>query len=311
RLKTDEQRQQLTQLQKDVFDPTKNIIQTLKRFGFKIITNMTDVTTRKNICYFNFRREIVNSHIHKLIKDKPKHKVRVDKFDYWPGMEITCKEHFKDKGKKLFVNYVYTITYINNETFTVQDIAEGTTMTLPLSQLTKHFSQPYANTCHSVQGLSLDVPITIFDVNTPYADRYFVWTALTRATDFNNVTIFEHSVDDVVKLRQQKVKQYFKKKVEDYKKQDKKSGRWKPDKEGKFQEIEDYIDEDWFNDEYSKLKTKVCAACNVPYDPPHIDHNANVTSTITADRINNKLSHTKSNCRLLCIKCNRIRGNKY
>ena len=51
-----------------------------------------------------------------------------------------------------------------------------------------HFALPYANTCYSVKGLSLDGPISIFDVNTPYVDKYFIWTALTRATDFSNVT---------------------------------------------------------------------------------------------------------------------------
>jgi len=55
RLKTDKQRKQLEQLQKDVFDPKKNIMATLKSFGFKVITNMADVKTQHNVCYFNFR----------------------------------------------------------------------------------------------------------------------------------------------------------------------------------------------------------------------------------------------------------------
>ena len=40
-----------------------------------------------------------------------------------------------------------------------------------------------------------------------------------------------------------------------------------------------YIDADWFNDEYAKLKS--CIACKVPYEIPHIDSNANATELIT------------------------------
>ena len=36
-----------------------------------------------------------------------------------------------------------------------------------------------------VIGLSIDEQITIFDVNVPYVDKYYIWTALTRATDFS------------------------------------------------------------------------------------------------------------------------------
>lgn len=94
-------------------------------------------------------------------------------------------------------------------------------------------------------------------------------------------------------------------KNQSYKKQDKTSGRiWN-------KETEEYVDADWFNDQYSKLEIKSCIACQVPYESPRIDTNGIVTSTLTADRINNNLPHTKSNCRLLCINCNRTRGNRY
>lgn len=56
--------------------------------------------------------------------------------------------------------------------------------------------------------------MTIFDVNTPYVDRYFVWTALTRATDFDNVTIFQHPKEEVTNLHISRVKQYFEQKSE-------------------------------------------------------------------------------------------------
>ena len=81
---------------------------------------------------------------------------------------------------------------------------------------------PYANTCDSVQGLSIDNKITIFDCNTPYVDRYFIWTALTRSTDLNNVQIYKHSKEEVMSLKRSWVRLYFNQKIQGYKQQDKK-----------------------------------------------------------------------------------------
>jgi len=75
----------------------------------------------------------VNQHVHaKLITNKPpiKSRVTINKIAYWKGLELICKEHFKEKGKKLYVNYSYNLTSISQHFFTVQDIIEGTTMTL-------------------------------------------------------------------------------------------------------------------------------------------------------------------------------------
>ena len=54
---------------------------------------------------------------------------------------------------------------------------------LDIDLLKKHFKLPYCSTVHSVQGLSIDEELTIFDCNTPYVDKYFIWTAITRARD--------------------------------------------------------------------------------------------------------------------------------
>ncbi len=304
RLKTQEQKDKLIQLQTEIFDTKKNVMDTLKKHGFKIISKFSDIQTTSNICYFNFRTNEVNKYVHKTLIKAPKETVLVKGVTYWKDLELTCKKRYKEKGKKLFVNYTYKLDSLTKSTFKVTDVVEGTYCILPIAKL-DDFSLPYANTCHSVQGLSIDKPMTIFDVNTPYVDRFFVWTALTRATDFNNVTIFEHPKTEISSLYKSKVKQYFDQKVESYKKQDKIAGR-KWDKE-----VDDYVDADWFNDEYFKLQVKSCIACRIPYEPPLIDCYGIVHSNITADRINNKLPHTQINCRLLCKQCNCTRGNKY
>lgn len=165
-----------------------------------------------------------------------------------------------------------------------------------------HFSLSYSNTCHSVQGLSIKEPMTIFDINTPYVDRYFVWTALTRATDFKNVTIFQHSKDDVCALTRCRVKQYFEKKVDGYKTQDKLAERpWKTNT---------FVTAEWINEEYGKLKIKQCSCCKSPYEV-FVDQDGTVKSNLTVDRIDSNLPHLKTNCRLLCKTCNSVKANRY
>ena len=301
RLKTQEQRDKLHQLKADVLDKKKNIIDTLKRFGFKIITEMKNVKSTKNICYFNYRTNQVNKHVHKHLVTKPANTVKLNYVDYWQGLELTCKKHYQSKGVRLFKNYVYCITKIDNKKFTVTDRVEGTSFTGDLDML-DHFKLPYANTCHSVQGLSIEGPVTIFDANTPYADRFFLWTALTRATDFDNVTIFQHSEDEVSALNKSKVKQYFTQKVDGYKRQDKVAGRtWEKD---------EFVDPDFINDEYGKLQVKCCLCCKSPYELV-VGEDGQVTSNITIDRIDSNIAHIKSNSRLLCKNCNCTKGNRY
>jgi hypothetical protein len=129
-----------------------------------------------------------------------------------------------------------------------------------------------------------------------------MWTALTRATDLNNVTIFQHSEAEVKELSTFKVKQYLDEKVKGYKAQDKLMDR--------AYDKNDFIDADWINEEYYKLQVKCCSCCKSPYEM-EVDPDAKVKSNLTVDRIDSKKAHTKDNCRLLCKQCNSTKGNRY
>lgn len=143
RLKNEEQRQKLKKLKENVFNPKKNIMTTLKEFGFKIITKFSQVKTQKNICYFNFRTEDVNKYVHKNLVKKPE-TVKHKGVDYWNNLDLTCKQHFKEKkGRKLFVNYIYKFSTLNEKYFTVKETVSNTTFTFPMEKLS-HFSLPYA-----------------------------------------------------------------------------------------------------------------------------------------------------------------------
>ena len=94
-----------------------------------------------------------------------------------------------EKAVKLFVNYTYKIESIytlkiNKKTekiFKLKDESDGSIQNINAKIIQNHFKLPYASTCHSVQGLSINHPITIFDTNVH--DRNSIWTAITRATD--------------------------------------------------------------------------------------------------------------------------------
>ena len=59
--------------------------------------------------------------------------------------------------------------------------------------LSTYFKLDYAATCHSSQGLTIDNDITIFDVNTFYTDREYVYTAVSRVRCVDQLTVFNHS----------------------------------------------------------------------------------------------------------------------
>ena len=163
----------------------------------------------------------------------------------------------------------------------------------------KLFKLPYAQTINSVQGLSFDESITIFDSNTPYVSREHIWVALTRCRDMSKVQVFCHSKSEVEALTHSKLKQYFELKVDGYKKQDKKAGRQFTDS--------DFVDYEWIVNEYNR--NKYCPVCSQKYVLGVCD--GQVESNITVDRISNDKSHTKDNIRLCCHQCNCIRGNNY
>ena len=53
-----------------------------------------------------------------------------------------------------------------------------------------HFKLSNCLTCHSAQGLNIDHEVTLIDCNTPYVDRQYVLTAITRVRDLDTIAYF-------------------------------------------------------------------------------------------------------------------------
>jgi hypothetical protein len=296
RLTNEEDRQKLIQLKKDIFDTSKDVITTFKELGFKCIYKMSDLKTTRNITYFNYYRKMINSYVEDNLIIKPNKTFEFGSITVWKGLELLSNSYLKiDKSTKIYCNYTYNFDSFNEtgDKFTIIEPVDNKKITLDFTEENiARFSAPYANTCYSIQGMSIPEPITIFNTNTAYVSREFVWTAVTRSTDFNNVTIFVHGKKEVDRLYDSRIKQYLKFKVQSYMTQDKNAKR--------VINKDNFVTAEWILD---RLKhNKACPCCKAPFEL--IVANGNVNSNISCDRIDNKISHVKSNLQLMCTLCN-------
>ena len=274
-------------LKVDVFNNKMTVNEICKKHKLNTVTSMNEVKTTNNICYFNFRCDIVNNHVHRNILKKD--------VEHYEGLKVICRKYEKLKAGTLYTNYEYKIKKIGTDV-TITDEVENIDYRISKTMLCTHFKLPYGLTCDSVQGLSFgeDEKVTVFDSNLPYCDRRYLWTAITRARKLDNVYIYVHSDSEVERFTDSKIKQYFRFKVENYKIQDRKANRkW---------EEKDFITESWINKQI-ELHGTYCKFCKTNMEL-YVTEENRVESNVTVDRVDNKLAHVQSNCQLCCLKCN-------
>jgi hypothetical protein len=295
RFKNVDDRNRLIQIKKDIFNVKMSIETICKNNHIKTIKSIEECNTKLNIALFNFRCKRINNHVHKNILKL--------KDEFTVGQEIICTKYEKKKDYVINTNYTYKIVKLSKAYTTIIDEIEDLTYTIPNGVIFNNFKLPYCLTVDSVQGLSFgeDDKITIFDANTPYVDRKFFWTAITRARKLENVSVCIHSEAEIGNLSRSRIKQYFNFKVDSYKRQDKKVNREYNN--------DDYINEQWITEKVNDCKL-YCCYCKKHMEL-YIDEDGNVQSNITVDRLNNKLAHIKSNCQITCLKCNLTKGNRY
>ena len=110
--------------------------------------------------------------------------------------------------------------------------------------------------------------------------------AVTRATYLDNVYFYKY--DDT--LKDDMIKDYFTRTCEGYKRQDRMANRKVTD---------GYIDAAWFMD---PVKSGSCCPCGTGLSVS-VDGGL-ITSNITAQMLNNEISHTIDNCIPMCLRCN-------
>jgi len=285
---------------------SKEIIPLLRKYNFNIINSMDQVKTKNSICYFNFRCDQVNNYIHNNLIDIPENFIELNEIKYFIGMNLICKKYLcltnttknSTKKIKLHVNHKYKIVNYTDKLIELYDEIKDKTIFINHKQL-YNFKLSYSRNIYSIQGLSTNEPVCIFDINTPYVDVNYIYVSLTRNRNLNDIYIYEHSEKEIKALTKSKIKLYLKNKINGYINQDEIANR----------DIDEdnYVDVDFILDLFNK--NKYCNNCRGKYYLYIND--GNVYSNITIQRNDNSLSHIKENCSLICKICNSKLSNKF
>ena len=152
-----------------------------------------------------------------------------------------------------------------------------------------NFIYSYCATCHSSQGASVKGSITIHEYDLPIASREWLWCAITRCVDFNQVKFYKNG-DYEKQMTKNMIMRYFKNKVENYKLQDRRSHR----------EIneEEYITPEWC----LKMFKSRCEKCNTAFN--FETKQGKLCSNFTAQRLHNLRPHEVNDCVCFCVYCN-------
>jgi hypothetical protein len=266
-------------LKKELLNENNNVKNVLKKY-FKFTDK---IKTTNNISYTNNNCNKVSNVVRTNLN-------KVD--DYEVNEYLVCRKYLKTKNHTFNVNFKYKIIKIDNNTISIVDESIPNKIhTEKIEVINNHFIHAYCRTCHSYQGSSIKDEITIFEWYLPMTSRKWIWTAITRTTDLNKGYIYDGKVEsEDVKL----INNYFNNKIENYKKQDLKARR---------NIGNNYVNVEWLNSCLGK-------ACNCG-EIFEITNNKNViSSNITANRIDNELSHTIDNIIPMCVICNVCLSNK-
>ena len=141
------------------------------------------MTSDMHIAYTNLRCRSVAQRVRALLGKKSKYEI---------GEELICRVYLYKDGVIFNVNIRYKVIDINSSMITIQNIKDTTKKhTLHEDVIDKHFIYRYCATCHSCQGASIKSKITIHEREKKnLVTREWLWTCITRATDFRSVYFF-------------------------------------------------------------------------------------------------------------------------
>ena len=263
-----------------------------KEFNIKTIHNISQLKTRTNLCYYNRTRKVVNNQI--LEQDN-----RVG-----TTMYETCKVndkiisigYYKTSKYKIKTNLEYIITKKEKEIISIANVEEqDEILEIPRKVFEEKFTYPYCNTVDSLQGVTIDEPTTIFDIQSPYVDSKYIYVMLTRLKSFDDITFFEYTKEKVDELYVRKyhadITRKFENNIEYHVDSDmQKRYKWKK---------EDYVSVAWIKE---TLKKQDCRCA--------LSGNFMRLEDVSIDRKCSDLPHTKDNCQLVLFHENCSKSNK-
>lgn len=314
RLKNKEDIAMLDNIKKDILNPKISVSKTVAKYF-----TLTDKPSENNIAYRNEVADDVSRTRRSLLnKDQPYEigeKLLCKKFYKTIGSKKMKDGSDKKTEHRCNKNCSYTITDINPDSITIKDTCNRVVLSdelqylqeeiteikqknnytlysydvyikIPISKIKQHFTYAYCRTGHSIQGITIDTAITIYDHNFYYTSREWLWTAITRATDFKQVYFYNGKSQE---FNRERLLSYFRNKIAGYVDQDTKAKR-------KYDKTK-YITVEWLEDAFSKT----CYRCSCVFDA-HISQS--VRCNLTADRQICENAHTIDNIVPCCVECN-------
>ena len=174
------------------------------------------MASEKNIACTNMRCRNVSSSIGNNLGQTDKYEV---------GDILICRKYKKIGGTKLNVNCRCKIVNISGIVVTLENIRSKDRYTTDFDTLDNHFRYDYCTTCHSAQGASIKGKITIHECEKSCSvTRKWIWYALTRSSDFNDVLFYEGASNNG-ELNEENLHRYLANKIKNSKLQDEAKNR--------------------------------------------------------------------------------------
>lgn len=157
---------------------------------FKEISDVDKIPDKTTIiCYRNDNASILNNHLHKK-ENYPKENIIYNNNTYYNKLRLRCRTHFIIGSTTFYVNYEYLIDDITKTSFSLIDVlTEEKTTKINLIKL-DNFTFCHAETGHSLQGVTVENNIIIFDTSFMYVTPEWLWTAITRCKKLSDIYYF-------------------------------------------------------------------------------------------------------------------------
>jgi len=259
----------IKEIKRLLFETETPIFDILKLLNCMTLDEIKQDPSKINICYLNDSCNKVNNIFSNGIA---------------VGETVISKRRYKFKGGLINTNYLYKIKKLDKENITITE-GDNIEMIIPRNSCRDLFKPAYSFTAHSVQGLSFNENVTIFDSHLQFVSREWLWVALTRVRSLSMVRICTDKIagDDIKNLGS---------KIQSYKETDSKKGcNFKINKLVTKKEIRTKI----VNQLYS------CYYCRSALSLNYTDGDLMQWSV---DRLDNAKFHTNENTCISCLSCN-------
>ena len=295
----------------------RNILKVTKRFDMNLKEELNTLKyTDKNIdiSKYPFKDTSINiAYTHKtrkMVNKKWNDKLKPD-----GALFIAVKEG-DDKGQDMYIyeglpliareNDNKNGLYMNNETFVVSSYDDKyicvyservddndeiyvNAMQVEIDKVQKLFYLNYCSTIHKVQGDTIKEAFTIWDWDHPCMSRKAKYTALSRATCVEHISIVgKYEVDD---YNDKKIQE----KLNSYVLSDKEKG----------------LNNDLTVNKVKTLIEKQNGCCNICNCDLKFNYSSNDRQQFSVDRIDSRLGHLCSNVQILCWGCNSSKGARF